>query len=214
MLVSKLLLSSFQISASLNDELHKKWINLSFKLGAKLPNSLLTTSIQRAGRLDMLLRGMEGEQVSKLTDKSSIEGPDFSFEYLCFFSELWIGHTYEIFRVLQDHKRDINFKDGKRIFHDLELIRMPLEKYEIAKDKNLKEPLNLIKHPPNGDESDFVSYSENDPQKTHIMPSGLSENGSQMWHVIDIKENSSYWIARRNISDRILSLLEDPDKEI
>ena len=211
--VSDFLCTAKIISSSKQMALYQKWLDVSLKLGPKLDGSLLFLSIQRAGRLDMLIRCMEDERGLFLEGKKDDNFLIHYSENLSFFSELWVGHIYEIFRVLQDPTGNIKFKDDKNIFLDLELLRMPLEKYQIAKDSHLNEELTLVKQPSNGDERDIVRYTKNDPQRSHIMPWNISERGSMMWHVIDIRKNTSYWIERRDISDRIVSLLDDLNKK-
>jgi hypothetical protein len=90
--------------------------------------------------------------------------------------------------------------------HELRLLRIPLEKHEIAADRKLTEPLRMHRQPPNNDDTDSYEYSNNDARKAHIMPTGISSRGSVMWQVIDLQSNSSYWLERRDLSERIVAL--------
>jgi hypothetical protein len=64
----------------------------------------------------------------------------------------------------------------------------------------------MVRQPPNNDDSDSYRYSPDDPQKAHIMPTGLSARGSLMWRVIDLRSKRSYWLERRPLSERIVEL--------
>ena len=75
----------------------------------------------------------------------------------------------------------------KSIFTDLELLRMPLAKYEIAKDRRIKEPLTMRAIPPNDDATDEYIYDKNPTLHVPIfMPTGMSGRGSMTW--------LKYWI--------------------
>jgi hypothetical protein len=90
--------------------------------------------------------------------------------------------------------------------HHLRLLRIPLGKYEIAADSKLAEPLKLQKPPPRNKESDIYIYSKSDKTRAHIMPIGVSRRGSHMWQVIDVVADQTYWLERRELSERIVSL--------
>ena len=102
----------------------------------------------------------------------------FSFHYQKMLSELWVCDVYEIFRLLTDKNRKLAPKSDviTALAHDLKLLRMPLEKHEIA-----AKP------------------------EAHIMPSEVSSRGSVRWHVIDVKSRKSYWLERRALSERIVA---------
>lgn len=183
-------------------DLNEKWVAVSWKVGGSLPTSLLSNNIQRLGRLDLLIRSLEDE-VNAGLDENDI----FTFDHLAMLSEVWVGGEYEIFRLLRQRKRSGTNALFPQILKFLELLRMPMEKHEIAKDRRLQEPLQLQRSPPNNDETDFYEYDKNDDSRSHIMPSAVSGvNGSLMWHVIDLENNTSYWIERRWLSDQILEL--------
>lgn len=201
MAVKKLIEAAFQVSALKYSDLHKDWITVSMRIGGKLPNSILMASVQRAGQLDVLLRSMEDE--FSIKDESK---PDFSFQYQMLFSELWIGQVYEICRLLKDRKCEPSDPDFNDLSHGLRLLRVTMDKHEIANERKLSAPLMMQKQPPNNDASDFYEYSKDDPTRGHIMPTGVSERGSSMWQVIDVVSNQSYWLERRNISERFLKL--------
>lgn len=93
-----------------------------------------------------------------------------------------------------------------KILKSFELIRIPMEKHEIAKDRVLSKPLDLRRIPANDSTNDSFTYDPKDNKRTHIMPMSVSDRGSPMWMVTDVKLNNSYWIERRNLSDQIISL--------
>jgi hypothetical protein len=182
--------------------IYEQWIKISTKVGGRLPQSMLMGNIQRYGRLDLLLRAIEDELHLGLR-------PDdvFTTDHLSMFSELWIGGEYEIFRLLRQQKLSDDGELFARILKLLELLRMPIEKHEIAKDKRLDEPLLLQRSPANNDSSDHYEYSKVDDLRAHIMPAAISTvNGSMMWQAIDLTDNSAPWIERRWLSDRMLEL--------
>src|SRR6266545_4559907 len=108
--------------------------NVSYRIGGQLPASLLVSSVQRAGELDLLLRCMEDE-LSVVIDSPK---PDLSFHYQALLSELWVGHVYEIFRLLKDRKRAPDNQDFDNLAYHPRLLRIPLDKHEIPGDRKLK----------------------------------------------------------------------------
>jgi len=133
----------------------------------------------------------------------------FVTDHLASFSELWIGQVYEIVRLTRDKSLIADGDFLKALAHDLKLLRVPMEKYEIAQDKSLKSPLLMSKFPAkNGDL--YYSYNSKDPQRAHIMPTGISHRGSMQWRAIDISVGlTERWIERRDLADRLLQLLEN-----
>jgi hypothetical protein len=200
--VTQLITSAFMLARFRYPELDKTWISISIRAGGLLPNSLLMASVQRTAELDMVLRCME--------DDFSPEGAGgvdlFSFNYQKMLSELWVGAVYEIFRLLRARKLILDNPAFDTLAHDLELLRISLEKHEIPADKKLTEPLLMQRSPPNNDKTDIYQYSKSDPQRAYTMPSRISGRGSVMWHVFDVKSGISDWLERRALSERIVAL--------
>ena len=104
----------------------------------------------------MVLRCME--------DDFQAETPPISevginpFHYQAMLSELWIGAIYEVFRLLIDRKLAPNDQTFTAIAHELRLLRISLEKHEIAADRKLLGPLQMTRQPPKNNESDLYSY--------------------------------------------------------
>lgn len=203
--IGQTIASTFQYARSKNSEINKQWIKISFRVGSKLPQSLLSMNIQQHGEMDLIIRCMEDETAERLSTNK--DDAYFSFHYQNILSISWIGGMYEIFRLLRS--RQLNNDNGEvfqSILTDLELLRMPLEKHEIAKDQKMPSPFRMIRYPQKGDASDLYTYDPSDPKRAHIMPSGVSSRGSIMWRVYDAKKEEERWIERREIADRILSL--------
>lgn len=203
--VRELIQAGFALASSKYPDVHKAWVSTSYAIGGWLPSSTLSFSVQRGGELDVLLRCMEDE----FSPNAEMKEPDYAFGYQASLSELWVGHFYEIFRLLKDRKCVPENKDFDALAQDLRLLRIPLEKHEIAGDRKLKEPLMMKRHPAKNDMSDIYEYSKDDPTRSHIMPMGVSTRGSVVWQALDISSNQSYWLERRGLSERIIAMFED-----
>lgn len=207
MTVAQLVVAAFNTARSLNPGLPERWIAISGKIGGLLPDSLLGPSVQRVGDLDVLLRSMEdGFCPPKPGDVI-----DFSTHYQLMLSEMWVSAAYEIARLLRSRKlveKEIKFEE---LFHDLELLRIPLNKHEIARDRNHHEPIIMQTSPLYDGEPRIYEYRQNDHQKAHIMPASLSRRGSAAWCAIDVRDSKEHWIERRQLSDRFLAVF-DPQK--
>lgn len=188
-----------------NHELAETWGKQSVALGGLLPTSMLMGSIQRAGDFDLLLRSMEDEQRTRPEDASD---PLFTFNTHNIFAELWVGMIYEIVRLLLDRKL-VQSEAAVSLGHDLRLVRVPLEKHEVPQERKLEGALEFVREPRNGDTSDLSVYNKSDPTRSHIVPRGLSERGSFVWHVTDVVAKREYWVERKELSDRFLALARD-----
>ena len=204
--VTSLITSAFGLASQRYPDLHRQWNQVSVRLGGLLPQSLLMAAIQRDGSLDLLLRCIEDDAATRMHAGQQL---GFDTHYQRMLSELWIGSVYESLRLLANSSRRLAPDDDgfRALKYDLTLLRIPIEKHEIAGDRKLVEPIKLQRRPPHGDDSDICQYAKDDPQRAHIMPSGISARGSMMWHVLDIRrENEVRWIERRSLSERILEL--------
>lgn len=206
MKIRELVQAGFQLACLKYPDLHGAWVTTSYRIGGQLPASLLVSSVQRAGELDVLLRTMEDE-LSADKDKA---GSDFSFHYQALLSELWVGHLYEIFRLLKARRKAPSNDGFNSLAHHLRLLRIPLEKHEIPGDGKLRAPLKMKRYPPKEDESHVYEYSKDDPARSHIMPSGVSRRGSVMWQVIDLAASESFWIERRDLAERTVAIFTTP----
>jgi len=127
-----------------------------------------------------------------------------SLNYQIILSSFWIGGFYEILRLLKRKQLLPHDQTFLNLLKDFELLRIPLEKHEIAKDSRLEGALELVKYPSSDINHDKYVYDPKDKTKAHIMPSGVSERGSIMWQVVDAEQRRSYWIERLSLSDRII----------
>lgn len=134
------------------------------------------------------------------------------------FSEAWIIGCYEILRAFRQRDQEATkagkstsgvseLAEFKSILTDFELLRMPIAKFEIAKDKGLKSALPLRRV--GSKESEPIEfYDQKDPGRFHIMPNGVSERGSAVWLALDVVNSRQYWVERRDLADRLLSLVK------
>lgn len=166
---------------------------------------MLSVSIQRDGEVDLLLRSIEDEMARRDVHARE-QDMLFVINYLGLMSTYWIGSVYETFRLLKERNladQDVTFME---IFRALELLRIPLEKHEIAKDRLLKEPLMFVRNPPQNDPRDAYTYDRDDTKRAHIMQQGLMPSGSMAWLALDLKGNAQRWVERRWISEKIIEL--------
>ncbi len=175
-------------------------------------------NIQRQGDLDLVLRCMEDEfEANKAAEIADTTGSNMTFHYQLTLSETWIVGCYEILRAFRQRdseavklgerpSRVSDMASFKSILADLELLRMPLAKFEIAKDKDLKEPLPMKRGPPNDDPSDQTIYDRKDPARYHTMPTGMSSRGSPTWLALNHLARREYWVERRDLADRLLAM--------
>jgi hypothetical protein len=186
-------------------DLHSSWIKASFALGGRLPQSLLTVSIQREGEIDMVLRCIEDEFQSGQT--TNLEDPILSpLNYQIMMSNYWVGGVYESLRLLKERKL---LDEGERffdLFRAVELVRITVDKHEIAGERRLKEPLQMVRQPPKGDATDASVYSTADNSRGYIMPTGLSPRGSVIWQPIDVKASTNRLVERCWIAEQIIEL--------
>lgn len=210
--VSPLLNRLFNVARAKYRAENEAWVQLSYRLSGRFNLDAAVPSIQREGDLDILLRCLEDE----FNTNNDASGMDFSFHYQMMFSETWIVGCYEILRAFQQRDRDAA-KDGratsgvselgafKSIFADFELLRMPIAKFEIAKDSNLQpRPMRRVG---DGEAKPIEFYDPKDPSRFHIMPTGVSPRGSAVWLALDVRNSRQHWVERRDLADRLLSLL-------
>jgi hypothetical protein len=210
--------SAFQVARARYSAKHASWTNLSARLAGRFSLPIAIISLQRLGDLDLLLRCMEDEfQENRTTQAADKLGQDHTFHYQLMLSESWVVSCYEILRAFlqRDDEADLGVNGVsamvafRSIFVDLELLRMPLAKYEIAKDRRMKEPLTMCAIPPNDNATDERTYDKNDPTRSHIMPTGMSGRGSMTWLALDHSIPREYWVERQDLADRLLALANE-----
>jgi hypothetical protein len=204
-IIGPTLANLFHTARAQHQELNKTWIKIAAKVGGRLPASMLLITIQRDGDVDLLLRSIENEMAKR--DAAAHQGDMlFTANYLGLMSTYWIGSMYETFRLLRG--KNVADEDGRftEILNALTLIRVPLEKHEIAEDWALKQPLRFVRYPPRNDPSDLQTYDPKDKKRVHMAIPALVPNGSFAWKAFDTKIHSDRWIGRRWISDKVIEL--------
>jgi hypothetical protein len=217
--------SAFQLARTKYGVEHATWIDLSFRLAGRVSLAPLTFNLQRVGDLDLMLRAMEDEHVANATSEMA-QGLSHAFHYQMMFSETWVVMCYEALRAIRQREREVadearaknpnhvpddlsSLSTFKLVFTDFELLRMPIAKYEIAKDDKMKQPLTMRAYPPNGNATDDRVYDKDDPTRSHIMPTAVSGRGSVMWQVLDHSVPREYWVERRELADRMLKFRDE-----
>lgn len=212
MAVSPFLNGAFNIAKARYHDRYVAWTNFSALLAGRFALPIAMINLQRQGDLDLLLNCIEDEFETNRDAENA--GLNFTFHYQMMLSESWVVSCYEILRAFRQRDRERNLgpeavselSSFKALFADLELLRMPIAKYEIAKDSKMKEPLPLVASPPNRDAIDNHVYSKDDPGRSHFMQTGISKRGSVTWLAIDHTVPHQYWIERRDLSERLLAL--------
>jgi hypothetical protein len=211
--VSPLLNSLFNVARARYRAENEAWVQLSHRLAGRFNLVTAASSVQREGDLDILLRCLEDE----FNTYKDASGVDLSFHYQMMFSEAWIVGCYEILRAFQQRDREAagagkstsgvsELDEFKSTFTDFELLRMPIAKFEIAKDNKLQQPLPMRRV--GDDETKPIEfYDPKDPSRFHIMPSEMSARGSVMWLALDVRNSRQHWVERRDLADRLLSLV-------
>lgn len=199
---ANIIAQAFLSAAERYPELRSAWINTSIEIGGKVPASKLIESVQRIGELDMLLRSMEDDFFSSDPEAYHI----LALQYQVTLSEFWIGAMYEVVRLLRGRNLGHSSKEFLSLAHDLRLVRIPLEKHEIAADEKLTAPLQMTRKYDQDRCEDIYIYDKKDPARARINPMAISKGGSVAWQVIDIAKSKTYWIERRKIADTVLTL--------
>lgn len=136
----------------------------------------------------------------------------FPLHYQFMLSEVWTCKSYEVFRLLQSRKLLSQNNAFESLANDLKLLRITIDKHEIANDRKLSEPLQMQRISKEGEATSPYEYSRFDPRKAHIMGKGLSDRGSVMWEALDGASCNSHWLERLSLSERIISLWQPDDQ--
>lgn len=198
---SELLSAAFHQSSFKQREIYENWLKLSFSLGGLLPNSLLVSSIQRLGKLDLLLRSLESEFAPELQDKD-LTLLDNQF----FLSEIWVGQAYAITSTLIRRNPQNNQK-LKELNDFLRILRVVIEKHEVADEKVLGD-WTLFNRLSGYELKDIYIYDKAKSDRAYIMPAGVSGRGSVTWQVYNAKSEQSYWCERLYASELFLEFVQ------
>lgn len=178
-----------------NPEIMHRWVRVASRLGSMFP------LIGHAdGRTDLLLRALEDEAARSMDE---VEGGSFySLDLQIALSRYWVLSVYEALRVAKDSEAGKQDPRIANLHNDFALVRIPLAKHAIAKDKPaVQSGLKLYKT----DHPDEVGPTY-EPGK-HIVPLYLEgATGSVAWTVIDIRQQRTVSISRRALSDALLQV--------
>lgn len=205
MTATELLLTAYGIGMARDPELHKRWISISHKLGP-VAGTIHTISLQRVGRLDMLLRVLEGERLEILKAEPSSK-PEWSLDLQSALSENWVFSAYEVARAAK-RPFQASGEDASRLLaleHRLALVRMPLAKGVIQgmdRKPHKGNPPMLLKA---GDDTPELYQDDG----SYMVPHGLcGETGAALWWPVDITKGETVAICRRDLSDEMLALFD------
>src|SRR5690606_9901225 len=90
------------------------------------------------------------------------------------------------------------------IAHRLLLVRIPLDKHEIARAKRMPPDAQFSRWPPVEGEQPFQMR----PDEPYIIPRAIGGNGAMEWFALDTSTMNSLWINRRQLSDEIVALAD------
>ena len=190
-------------------EIYVNWLRIAEHIGQRLQYSHLPMSIHNLGILDVVLR-----QIGSEFDLSEYECPQGALHLpshlLFLFSDLWVCNAYEFFRLLKE-RRLTSGNSFKKIEQQLRLVRITLDKHEIAKNRGGNVDLKFMYHPPLTDEKTLYHYSSDDPHRSIIPEVKVNlETGAVQWRVVDVLSHKDEtwvgWLDRQVISDEILKL--------
>lgn len=206
-MVTQHLSEAFQEVFQAYPTLHGRWVRISHKIGGGLPDSLLCHSIIRDGQFDLLIRTLEEKYIENNEDNIGIDEISIiNIQYQM--SQYWICGVYaNLFKLKKSIIID-NYDNFDCVFDDLRILRVGIEKHEIADDRNLKQPIAMQRISSAQHSTDSYNYDPKDPKRAHIMPIGISERGSFCWQITDLKQKSSRWLERQELSDRVLDLFD------
>ena len=206
--VTNLISSAFALASSQQRKVKEDWVSISHGVGSLLPDSLLLASIQNVGNLDVLLRCMEIEREPCVSRPQDF-GFDvhLTFHYQLLFSRIWICDLYEVFRLLKSRNLITGQHEFDALANDLKLLRIAMDKHEIANDRQLSQPLCMRKLSSRNEVTGEYVYAREDPRRAHIMGEGLSSRGSVMWNALDAASLDDRWLERLSLSERVISFL-------
>lgn len=205
MTATELLLTAHGMAMASGEELHKKWISVSFALGSVAGNAHLI-ALQRNGRLDLMLRLLETERLERMRYDPSKE-PIWSLDLQVALSENWLLSAYEVARAAKAPFK-ASGNDASRLLaleHRLSLVRMPVAKGVIQgmdRKPHKNNPPLLMKI---GDDTPELYQDDG----SYMAPCGLCiETGAVLWYPVDMTKRETVAICRRDLSNEMLALFD------
>ncbi|WP_156472230.1 hypothetical protein [Sphingorhabdus sp. M41] len=205
MTATELLLSAYGMAMASDEELHEKWISVSFALGSVAGNAHLI-ALQRNGRLDLMLRLIEAERLERMKDDASDE-PIWSLDLQFALSENWLLSAYEVARAAKAPFK-ASGTDASRLLaleHRLALVRMPAAKGVIQgmNRKPHKDNPPLLRRL--GDATPELYQDDG----SYMAPQGLCvETGAVLWYPMDVTNGKEVVVCRRDLSNEMLALFD------
>jgi hypothetical protein len=183
-------------------ERHERWVRISYLLGRFRMPSLLAVDIQRLGRLDVVLCNLENDQKISGNEEFLLV-----FDFISDFSNVWVRSAYSTLFAIP---KEMQSEEIKKLFYDLDRLRLTIEKYEIPKDRDIPKGADGSKKLElyTSDGMTSRNYDVADPSRAIIPPSGIADDGSICWQIIDVLRSQSRWLSRRSLADRYLALAE------
>ena len=203
MIVHTHLEEAFKQSLSQHGDIFESWRKASHRIGGKLfPDTLLEASIQNIGWIDILLRSLEDEIKIAILDGNT----NLLLGKQMMLSQMWISDTYEIFRNIKSNEMLKENKIFKELEHHLRLLRVPIDKHQIASDHYLKKKPQLIQVKPANDNG--VGQYEHHSGEPYKLVTKLTGRGSLFWETVDGKTGKAITFERLYLSERILKFFD------
>jgi hypothetical protein len=187
--------------ATAGQELQRKWVDVLTRLCGLGPLDLFRH--QADYRVDLLLRVIEGETLGRI-----LAGEAFNVDAQVTLTPGWLFSTYEIVRMAQETPTGRSHWTLVALRKQIELVRVPMAKLEIANDAGIKEPLQFERIG-EGTAGDVVTYSAKSKAPIYPAQGFCLETGSLAWWVYDTKSRSMVQVTRRMHSDMMLALWDE-----
>lgn len=180
---------------------HERWVTLSLRVGFR---ELIFN--QADGLVDIFIRAMEEE--TKRRHDNNHSPVDFHLTLQNTLSRYWVCSWYEVIRRIQEKRGRVAQLLALR--RKLELVRVPLAKFQIANDRKVKEPIYFVKQ--SGPSAEPEPYTARERLEYNPVHQISTVTGSIGWHVYDTAAKRPVDIFRRDISDEILELWGSTEK--
>jgi hypothetical protein len=120
-------------------------------------------------------------------------------------AEQWVSIANSITFLIKYKELPSDYVGLPELSHDLRILRVQIEKHEIAKGALTKAgPIELGIQ--GSEEVELYDASSKDRKHAFIGQSGVSGRHSLMWYVIDADAKAGRWLERRDLSDRFLNV--------
>jgi hypothetical protein len=198
-------------SLSINAECAERWTNSSYRVAHILPeHSALVIDLQQIGRLDCVVRELEGG-VARILTSSQPPALMFAPDFCTVLAKAWLSLTYEVLRTIKQRLWAKSELRGRwtggiaQAYSNLERVRMEEIKREIAQGSKLKQRVELFV--PGGEHSTTKEYVHG--QTVVHSPLALRPtDGSVVWHAFNRDLGRSEELYRRDMSEHLLCELE------